>query len=154
MCPLDSLLRKQTSAFIRWPLAPRKQLADTTWQCSLGLCSFLVASGRVPGITLCMRDSRARCPRVRDKNICWSHRVAGRLSSPAENAGGASCQAVSRMCLDPVRDTASSRTQAQRSANVETHAEASPSASASRQGWGAETKPLLTQTKMQNTGFD
>lgn len=84
------------------PLGPRKQLADTTWQYSLGLCSFPVASGRVPGITLCTRDGRARCPRLRDKNICWSHRVVGRLSSPTENVGGSwqpgRFQDVSRPC--------------------------------------------------------
>lgn len=134
-------------------MAPRKQLADTTWQYSLGLCSFLVASGRVPGITLWMRDSRARCPRVRDKNICWSHRVVGCLSSPTENVGGADGQAASRMCPDPVRDTGRPRTQAQRSAHMETKAEAFPAAAASRPGLGAAAQPP-TQTKRQNTGSE
>lgn len=134
-------------------MAPRKQLADTTWQYSLGLCSFLVALGRVPGITLWMRDSRARCPRVRDKNICWSHRVVGCLSSPAENVGGADGQAASRMCPDPVRDTGRPRTQAQRSAHMETKAKACPAAAASRPGLRAAAQPP-TQTKRQNTGSE
>lgn len=100
-------------------MAPSKQPADRTWQYSPGPCSFLVATGRVPGITLCMQDSRARCPRTRDQNICRSHQVVGCLSSPTENAEGAACQAASRMCPVPVRDTARSGTQAQRSANTE-----------------------------------
>lgn len=71
---------------------PESSWLDTTWQYSLGLCLFLVASGRVPGITRCTRDSRARCPGVRDKNICRSHRVAGCLSSPTEKARGAAAR--------------------------------------------------------------
>ena len=58
-------------------LAHRKQLTDTAWQYSLEPCSFLVATGRVPGITLCIQDNRARCPRVRrqkhlsESPSCW-----------------------------------------------------------------------------------
>lgn len=79
-------------------LAPRKQPANTTWQYSLGLHSFLVALGRMPGITLCVQDCRARCPGLGNKNICQSHRVAGCLSSPTENSRTVNCQTISRIC--------------------------------------------------------
>lgn len=79
-------------------LAAREQLANMTWQYSLGLHSFLVALGRMPGITLCVEDCRARCPGLRNKNICWSHRVVGCLSSPTENSRTVNCQTVSRIC--------------------------------------------------------
>lgn len=79
-------------------LAPREQPANMTWQYALGLHSFLVALGRMPGITLWVQDCRARCPGLRNKNICQSHRVAGCLSSPTENSRTGNCQTVSRIC--------------------------------------------------------
>lgn len=136
VCPLTVFLASRAVHLSGGHLAPRKQLTSMTWQYSLGPCSFLVASGRVPGITLRMRDDKAWCPRVRDKNICWSHGVVGCLSSPTENTREAHSQAISRMCPIPVRGTASPGTRAQRSANTETNVPTSPSASASRQGWG------------------
>lgn len=84
--PLTALWASRPARLSGGHLAPRKQLADMSWQYSLGPCLFLVALGRMPGITLCMWDNRARCPRVRDKNICRSHRVVGCLSSPTEKA--------------------------------------------------------------------
>lgn len=89
-----------------------------------------------------------------DKNICRSHRVVGCRSSPTENARGANCQTVSRMCSVPVRDTGSSRTQAQRSAKMKHIQNPPPSASTRRQGLGAEAKPLPTQAKMPYVRFE
>lgn len=54
VCPPDSVLSPQTSALSGSHWAPRERLASTTWQHSLRPGWFLVASGRLPGITLCV----------------------------------------------------------------------------------------------------
>lgn len=57
--------------------APRKQLANMIWQYSLGLHSFLVALGRMPGITLCVQDFQGKVPgtekhkHLPESPSCW-----------------------------------------------------------------------------------
>lgn len=136
-------------------LATRKELANMTWQYSLGLHSFLVALGRMPGITLCVQDCRARCPGLRNKNICQSHRVVGCLSSPTENSRTVNCQTVSRICLSPCPWEGHQELQKPSPRVSQCRIKCTYLPHYKRQvdkNSGAEARPLLTPVKTSDTG--